>query len=176
MRYAASGINLPFNNIEDFVEGSRIVLEIPPNTPNKNAYISLRKDGFGLLIMYNVNGNVSLFIYGYNKRMSTIIKYVESVILRCELLIGATLEECQLFLNGKLYTGSFGNIENGGGNSFNIDVNSRVSLVEIYSPGNALLHKWDFEGSTDDERLSDKAETENKVNFVKLEGFKLIPV
>jgi len=176
VKYAASGINLPFNNIEDFVEGSRIVLEIPPNTPNKNAYISFRKDGFGLLIMYNVNGNVSLFIYGYNKRMSTIIKYVESVILRYELLIGATLEECQLFLNGKLYTGSFGNIENGGGNSFNIDVNSRVSLVEIYSPGNALLHKWDFEGSTDDERLSDKAETENKVNFVKLEGFKLIPV
>ena len=64
VRYAASGINLPFNNIEDFVEGSRIVLEIPPNTPNKNAYISFRKDGFGLLIMYNVNGNVSLFIYG----------------------------------------------------------------------------------------------------------------
>ena len=64
VKYAASGINLPFNNIEDFVEGSRIVLEIPPNTPNKNAYISLRKDGFGLLIMYNVNGNVSLFIYG----------------------------------------------------------------------------------------------------------------
>ena len=64
VKYAASGINLPFNNIEDFVEGSRIVLEIPPNTPNKNAYISFRKDGFGLLIMYNVNGNVSLFIYG----------------------------------------------------------------------------------------------------------------
>lgn len=176
VRYAASGINLPFNNIEDFVEGSRIVLEIPPNTPNKNAYISFRKDGFGLLIMYNVNGNVSLFIYGYNKRMSTIIKYVESVILRYELLIGATLEECQLFLNGKLYTGSFGNIENGGGNSFNIDVNSRVSLVEIYSPENALLHKWDFEGSTDDERLSDKAETENKVNFSKSDGFEFIPV
>lgn len=176
VKYAASGINLPFNNIEDFVERSRIVLEIPPNTPNKNAYISFRKDGFGLLIMYNVNGNVSLFIYGYNKRMSTIIKYVESVILRCELLIGATLEECQLFLNGKLYTGSFGNIENGGGNSFNIDVNSRVSLVEIYSPENVLLHKWDFEGDTDDERLSDKADTENKINFRKSEGFEFIPV
>ena len=108
--------------------------------------------------------------------MSTIIKYVESVILRYELLIGATLEECQLFFNSGPYTGTFNYIEDGGGNSFNIDVNSRVSLVEIYSPGNALLHKWDFEGSTDDERLSDKAETENKVNFVKLEGFKLIPV
>ena len=176
VRYAASGINLPFNNIEDFVEGSRIVLEIPPNTPNKNAYISFRKDGFGLLIMYNVNGNVSLFIYGYNKRMSTIIKYVESVILRYELLIGATLEECQLFFNSGPYTGTFNYIEDGGGSSFDIDVNSRVSLVEIYSPENVLLHKWDFEGDTDDERLSDKADTENKINFRKSEGFEFIPV
>ena len=87
------------------------------------------------------------------------------------------MEECQLFLNGKLYTGTFGNIENGGGNSFDIDMNSRVSLIEFYSSDNALLHKWDFEGSTDDERLSDKAETENKINFSKKsEGFELIPV
>lgn len=128
-------------------------------------------------MMYNPNGNVSLFIYGYNKRMSTIIKYVESVIQRYELRIGATLEECQLFLNGKLYTGPFGNIENGGGTSFDIDMNSRASLIEIYSPDNVLLHKWDFEGSTDDERLSDKADTSNKINFSKKsEGFKLIPV
>ena len=177
VKYAASGVLLAVANLEDFVEGSRIVIEVPPNTPNKNAYISFRKNGFGLLIMYNVNGNVSLFIYGYNKRMSTIIKYVEGVIQRYELRIGATLEECQLFFNGKLYTGQFGNIENGGGGSFDIDMNSRASLIEIYSPDNVLLHKWDFEGSTDDEKLSDKADTENKVLFVKKsEGFKLIPV
>lgn len=109
--------------------------------------------------------------------MSTIIKYVESVIQRYELRIGATLEECQLFLNGKLYTGPFGDIENGGGDSFDIDMNSRASLIEIYSPDNVLLHKWDFEGNTDDERLSDKADTGNKLNFSKKsEGFKLIPV
>ena len=180
VKYAVSGCALSsasFNKMEDLVEGSRIVVEVPPNTPNKSAYISIRKNGFGLLIMYNVNGNVSLFIYGYNKRRSTIIKYVESVIQRYELRIGATLEECQFFLNGKLYTGTFGNIENGGGDAFDIDVNSRVSLIEIHSLDNALLHKWDFEGSTDDERLSDKAETENKINFSKKsEGFELIPV
>lgn len=177
VKYAVSGVLLSVANLEDFVEGSRIVVEVPPNIPNSNAYISTRKDGVGLLMMYNPNGNVSLFIYGYNKRMSTIIKYVESVIQRYELRIGATLEECQLFLNGKLYTGPFGNIENGGGTSFNIDMNSRASLIEIYSPDNVLLHKWDFEGSTDDERLSDKADTSNKINFSKKsEGFKLIPV
>lgn len=177
VKYAVSGVLLSVANLEDFVEGSRIVVEVPPNIPNSNAYISTRKDGVGLLMMYNPNGNVSLFIYGYNKRMSTIIKYVESVIQRYELRIGATLEECQLFLNGKLYTGPFGNIENGGGTSFDIDMNSRASLIEIYSPDNVLLHKWDFEGSTDDERLSDKADTGNKINFSKKsEGFKLIPV
>lgn len=177
VKYAVRGVLLSVANLEDFVEGSRIVVEVPPNIPNSNACISTRKDGVGLLMMYNPNGNVSLFIYGYNKRMSTIIKYVESVIQRYELRIGATLEECQLFLNGKLYTGPFGNIENGGGDSFDIDMNSRASLIEIYSPDNVLLHKWDFEGNTDDERLSDKADTGNKLNFSKKsEGFKLIPV
>ena len=177
VKYAASGAFLSVANLEDFVEGSRIVVEIPPNIPNKSAYISIRKNGVGLFVMYNSNGNASLFIYGYNKRMSTVIKGVESVIQRYELRIGATLEECQLFLNGKLYTGTFGNIENAGGDSFDIDMNSRASLIEFYSPDNVLLHKWDFEGNTDDERLSDKADTGNKVNFSKKsEGFKLIPV
>jgi hypothetical protein len=177
VKYAVSGVLLSVANLEDFVEGSRIVVEVPPNIPNSNAYISTRKDGVGLLMMYNPNGNVSLFIYGYNKRMSTVIKYVKSVIQRYELRIGATLEECQLFFNGKLYAGPFGNIENGRGDSFDIDMNSRASLIEIYSPDNVLLHKWDFEGSTDDEKLSDKADTGNKINFSKKsEGFKLIPV
>ena len=176
VKYAASGVFLTAANLEDFVEGSRIVVEVPPNTPNSNAYIATRKDGVGLLMIYYPNGNVSLFIYGYNKRMSTVIKYVESVIQRYELRIGATLEECQLFLNGKLYTGTFGNIENGGGDSFNIDMNSRASLIEIYSPESVLLHKWDFEGSTDDEIFSDKADTENKINFIKGGEYELIPV
>ncbi|WP_322932574.1 hypothetical protein VCM39_12365 [Bacteroides sp. CG01] len=176
VKYAASGIFLLVDNLEDFVEGSRIVVEVPPNTPNSNAYISTRKNGVGLLILYNPNGNVSLFIYGYNKRMSTIIKYVESVIQRYELRIGATLEECQLFLNGKLYTGTFGDIENGGGDSFIVDADSRASLIEIYSPENVLLHKWDFKGSSNDEIFSDKADTENKINFIKGGEYELIPV
>ncbi len=179
VKYAVSGCSLsPANRdkVEEFVVGNRIVVEVPPNIPNKSAYINIRKNGVGLLIMYIPNENTSVFIYGYNERMSTAIKYVKSVIQRYELRIGATLEECQLFFNGKLYD-TFGNIENGGGTSFDIDMNSRASLIEIYSPDNVLLHKWDFEGSTDDERLSDKADTSNKINFSKKsEGFKLIPV
>ena len=176
VKYAASGVLLPTANLEDFVEGSRIVVEVPPNIPNRNAYINIRKNGVGLLMLYNPNGNVSLFIYGYNERMSTIIKGVEDVIQRYELRIGATLEECQLFLNGKLYTGTFGNVENGGGDTIVIDADSRASLIEIYSPESVLLHKWDFEGSSIDEIFSDKANTENKINFIKGGEYKLIPV
>lgn len=176
VKYAASGAFLAFANLEDFVEGSRIVLEIPPNTPNEYTYISTRKNGFGLFVIYSVNGNVSVFIYGYNKRMSTVIKGLQTSIQRYVLRIGATLEECQLFLNGKLYTGPFVDAGVGGGDDIYIDKHSRASLMEIYSPDNVLLHKWDFEGSTDDERLSDKADTGNKLNFSKSEGFKLIPV
>lgn len=176
VKYAASGVLLPTANLEDFVEGSRIVVEVPPNIPNRNAYINIRKNGVGLLMLYNPNGNVSLFIYGYNERMPTIIKGVEDVIQRYELRIGATLEECQLFLNGKLYTGTFGNVENGGGDTIVIDADSRASLIEIYSPESVLLHKWDFEGSSIDEIFSDKANTENKINFIKGGEYKLIPV
>lgn len=176
VKYAVSGVFLSVDNLEDFVEGSRIVVEVPPNIPNSNTSIRIRKDGVGLLMMYSPNGNVSLFIYGYNKRMSTVIKYVESVIQRYELRIGATLEECQLFLNGKLYAGTFGNIENGGGDSFTVDAGSRASLIEIYSPENVLLHKWDFKGSSNDEIFSDKADTENKINFIKGGEYELIPV
>lgn len=176
VKYAASGVLLPTANLEDFVEGSRIVVEVPPNIPNRNAYINIRKNGVGLLMLYNPNGNVSLFIYGYNERMPTIINGVEDVIQRYELRIGATLEECQLFLNGKLYTGTFGNVENGGGDTIVIDADSRASLIEIYSPESVLLHKWDFEGSSIDEIFSDKANTENKINFIKGGEYKLIPV
>ena len=86
------------------------------------------------------------------------------------------MEECQLFLNGKLYTGTFGDIENGGGDSFIVDADSRASLIEIYSPENVLLHKWDFKGSSNDEIFSDKADTENKINFIKGGEYELIPV
>lgn len=51
-----------------------------------------------------------------------------------------------------------------------------VCLAEIYSPDGTLLHKWDMEGATDDERLADKAVTENKINLSKLTGFKLTPI
>lgn len=51
-----------------------------------------------------------------------------------------------------------------------------IALFEIYSPEGTLLHKWDFEGETDEERLSDKAATDNPINLIKGEGFEFVPI
>ena len=175
-KYAVKDAFFPATILEDFVEGTKIAVEIPPYTPKTTGYLSVRKNGIGILIAYKPDGNVSLFIYGDEIRKPTILYGMQNAIQCYELLIGTTVDEHQLFINGKLYTGTLGNAGEGGGDAINIDKNVLSSLVEIYSPENILLHKWDFEGDTDDERLSDKAETENKINFRKSEGFELIPV
>lgn len=180
VKYAVSGCSLSsanMNKLEEFVEGSRIVVEIPPYIPKTTSYLTIKRNGIGFMIAYKSDGNVSLFLYGDGIRKSTIIHGIQNVIQRYELRIGASLDEYQLFINGKLYTDVFNPAGDGDGNSFDIDINSRASLIECYSPDNALLHKWDFEGSTDDEKLSDKADAENKLGFSKKsEGFELIPV
>ena len=179
VKYAVSGCSLSsanMNKLEEFVEGSRIVVEIPPYIPKTTSYLTIKRNGIGFMIAYKSDGNVSLFLYGDGIRKSTIIHGIQNVIQRYELRIGASLDEYQLFINGKLYTDVFNPAGDGDGNSFDIDINSRASLIECYSPDNALLHKWDFEGSTDDEKLSDKADAENKVNFSKSDGFEFIPV
>ena len=177
VRYAASGINLPFNNIEDFVEGSRIVVEVPPNTPTKSAVdIYVIKNNIGCRVSYLGTGFADLYIYAYGFRKNANIKNLQKTIQCFEFEIGSTLDECKLKINGISYTGSFTEYEAGEISNVVVKNSAFTSLIEIYSPENALLHKWDFEGSTDDERLSDKAETENKVNFSKSDGFEFIPV
>lgn len=176
VKYAVRGVSVVPYNLEDIVAGIRIVVEIPPYIPMENTYFNILKDGDGCMISYRNNGNVNIFLYGDGIRKSTILKGAQSTIHRYEFIIGATLEEYQLLVDGKLYTGTFSNAGNSSGNDIYISKVALVSLVEIYSPENILLHKWDFEGDADVERLSDKADTENKINFSKSEGFELIPV
>lgn len=176
VRYAVMGVSVVSDNLEDIVAGIRIVVEIPPYTPMENAYFNVLKDGYGCMISYRNNGDVCIFLYGDGIRKSTILKGAQSTIHRYEFIIGATLEEYQLLVDGKLYTGTFSDAGNSSGNDIYISKVALVSLVEIYSPENILLHKWDFEGDTDVERLSDKADTENKISFNKGSFFELIPV
>lgn len=176
VKYAVMGVSVVSDNLEDIVAGIRIVVEIPPYTPMENAYFNVLKDGYGCMISYRNNGDVGIFLYGDGIRKSTILKGAQSTIHRYEFIIGATLEEYQLLVDGKLYTGTFSDAGNSSGNDIYISKVALVSLVEIYSPENILLHKWDFEGDTDVERLSDKADTENKISFNKGSFFELIPV
>lgn len=176
VKYATSGVLLPFANLEDFVAGSRIVVEIPPHAPKSTGYLKVRKNGIGLMIAYMGNGNVSIFLYGDGIGKTTTLHGRQNAIQRYELRIGASLDEYQLFLNGKLYTGAFNDSNTGEDSSVVFDRDSLVSLMEYYSPDNVLLHKWDFEGNTNTEIFSDKADTENKINFIKGGEYKLIPV
>lgn len=121
-------------------------------------------------------GFADLYIYAYGFRKKANIKNLQKTIQCFEFEIGSTLDECKLKINGISYTGNFTEYEAGEISNVVVQNSAFTSLIEIYSQENALLHKWDFEGSTDDERLSDKAETENKVNFSKSEGFEFIPV
>lgn len=180
VKYAVSGCSLPsanMNKLEDFVEGSRIVVEVPPNIPTKSAVdIYVIKNNIGCRVSYLGTGFADLYIYAYGFRKKANIKNLQKTIQCFEFEIGSTLDECKLKINGILYTGNFTEYEAGEISNVVVQNSAFTSLIEIYSPENALLHKWDFEGSTDDERLSDKAETENKVNFSKSEGFEFIPV
>ena len=180
VKYAVSGCSLPsanMNKLEEFVEGSRIVVEVPPNTPTKSAVdIYVIKNNIGCRVSYLGTGFADLYIYAYGFRKKANIKNLQKTIQCFEFEIGSTLNGCKLKINGISYTGSFTEYEAGEISNVAVKNSAFTSLIEIYSPENALLHKWDFEGSTDDERLSDKAETENKVNFSKSEGFEFIPV
>ena len=180
VKYAVSGCSLPsanMNKLEEFVEGSRIVVEVPPNTPTKSAVdIYVIKNNIGCRVSYLGTGFADLYIYAYGFRKKANIKNLQKTIQCFEFEIGSTLDECKLKINGISYTGNFTEYEAGEISNVVVQNSAFTSLIEIYSQENALLHKWDFEGSTDDERLSDKAETENKVNFSKSEGFEFIPV
>ena len=96
---------------------------------------------------------------------------------RVEFVIGNDFNTSKVFLNGvdkgNYADGTESTITN---NYVYVQVNSIMLLAEIYSPDGTLLHKWDMEGATDDERLADKAVTENKINLSKSTGFKLTPI
>ena len=91
-----------------------------------------------------------------------------------EFTIGDSLETSIVVINGIEYTPAV-NVGNSENNQFYVESERIVSLIEIYQD-DTLIHKWDFEGSTSAERLSDKAETENKISMVMGNGSEFIPV
>lgn len=176
VKYAAKGVTLKISELEDIAAGSRIIVEIPPHIPSATGFVNARKNGIGFSIAYKANGDASIFIYGDSLRKSAVLNGIQNTIQRFEFKIGATLEESQFYINGSLYTGAFGGDNIGGGSLFSVDRYSIASLIEIYSPDSALLHKWDFQGATITERLSDKSDAANKISLLTLSDFELVPM
>lgn len=115
------------------------------------------------------------FCYGGTRRSITSVGNLDGYLHRIEMTWNSDESLRKAVVDGKEV--SLSEVVNGTYNA-NLTIVSIavVCLAEIYSPDGTLLHKWDMEGATDDERLADKAVTENKINLSKLTGFKLTPI
>ena len=109
--------------------------------------------------------------------LNNIIKnFPNNVPHRLETIIGKSLDTCKIMVDGIEYIikESASSTLDGDSMAY-LQPDRACSLIEIYQD-DTLLHKWDFEGSTSAERLSDKAETENKISIVMGDGSEFIPV
>ena len=123
------------------------------------------EDSFSVIIMFG------------NEKRSTTSVGNSKMLRRVEFIYNADVSLCKIYIDGVEIPVSQ-EMSDGSVVISGLEMRSPVFslLAEIYSPSGTLLHKWDFEGSTDDERLADKAVTENKINLSKSTGFKLTPI
>lgn len=177
-RYGVSGANGAAAKLEDFENGTKVVAEIDTSKTDEQ-YILLRlitanKKGIGL--MATKSQFVIAILHGDDRRTST---YMPSngMLRHVEVDYNTKPSSCRIVVDGVEVAVSQG-IVSASSTISGLEMRSPgVSLLaEIYSPDGTLLHKWDFEGSTDEERLSDKAETENPINLSKGSGFKLTAI
>lgn len=176
-RYGVGGVTITNAGLEEITENSRVVVELDGRGNSESGYAVLLIDSNGsgvgvtcsretLAVYIFLNGKRSVKLFTNNRMLH-----------RVEFVIGNDFNTSKVFLNGvdkgNYADGTESTITN---NYVYVQVNSIMLLAEIYSPDGTLLHKWDMEGATDDERLADKAVTENKINLSKSTGFKLTPI
>ena len=176
-RYGVGRVTITNAGLEEITENSRVVVELDGRGNSESGYAVLLIDSNGsgvgvtcsretLAVYIFLNGKRSVKLFTNNRMLH-----------RVEFVIGNDFNTSKVFLNGvdkgNYADGTESTITN---NYVYVQVNSIMLLAEIYSPDGTLLHKWDMEGATDDERLADKAVTENKINLSKSTGFKLTPI
>lgn len=175
VRYGLAGYSsAPIDNLEEIKAGMRFVFEDAACIVTSNRRYSIRLNGYGVYSTLAASGNLK-----YGIILGGVIYYVDKTFSgsyphRVEFTIGDSLETSIVVINGIEYTPAV-NVGNSENNQFYVESERIVSLIEIYQD-DTLLHKWDFEGSTSAERLSDKAETENKISMVMGNGSEFIPV
>lgn len=180
VRYGAKGafsINTTF--FDAFSDGTRILFESHPSTITELRGFCIRKDGLGIVDnvandkhhVYVVFGNT---MYKAAQGGSEIV-FPDSVPHMFEVIIGDSLETCRIIVDGIEYDIGSNGIAITGDSVAYSQADRVISLVEMYQGGN-LLHKWDFKGSTREERLSDKANVAKKVSIVANSSLKFIPL
>ena len=175
VRYGLRGF-FSVNNasrLEEVKAGTRIVLEEQTNVVQTiNRQFSIRRDGIG--IHSNLSPNGFSYSIVYDGVSNPVNKTFPIAPHRVEFLIGENAKSSRIIVDGIEYVPEEGTSKLEGIHLY-MKEERVASLIEIYQD-NTLLHKWDFEGSTSAERLSDKAETENKISIAMGDGSEFIPV
>ena len=178
-RYGAGGANGDETKLEAFEEGMRFVFEVDDSAGyNGNYSCSLiNSQSEGVAVMASSNNRAYAYVIAGGKR-SIISVPQTNHLRRIEIVVGdlEDLSTWKAYADGVAMPAFSTEYESTPSSNIIINSTAICALMEAYSPDGTLLHKWDFEGSTDDERLADKAATDNPINLTKSSGFKLTPI
>ena len=178
VKYGLAGyFAAPTSNLEKIETGTRLVVECDLSHTTASRPISIRKNKYGFYITIDANKKVLIYIVFNDLSYRANGLFEPSNPMLIDIRMGDTSDESSVIINGITYKfNSVGlNLGFTSDDAFYIYRELRTSLIEIYKD-DTLLHKWDFEGSTSAERLSDKAETENKISIAMGDGSEFIPV
>ena len=175
-RYGVGGATGDQSKLETVVDGTKLVVEFVANGATGEYWFNnVDSAGNGAAVICSGGRMSVVFIHGGNRRSFTSVGNVDGHLHRAELAWDSGETGSRALFDGREV--SVNAVSGASSNqSFVIPPSATVTLAEIYSPDGTLLHKWDMEGATDDERLADKAVTENKINLSKSTGFKLTPI
>ena len=174
-RYGVGGANGYASKLEDFANGTKVIIEFClTSIPSGTGMVRICGE-MGIVLTKSNGKHINMIIVGQESVKYTYFPVEE--LSRLEIEFNGIQENISVVINGikikpslwESYSASFNN-------ALSFTKESVILLAEIYSPDGTLLHKWDMEGATDDERLADKAVTENPINLSKGSGFKLTPI
>lgn len=173
MGYASGDVT----NLEEFTPGARFVVEYNPSPLTVSRPMSIRQNRNGIYITSSTNKVILIHVVINNVGYRLNKQFEVTAPLLIDIRYGSTPADSSAIVNGVTY--QFRSIAAGLGleslNALYIQRELIFSLIEIYQ-GDKLLHKWDFKGATNAERLSDKAETENKIKLGMGGGSAFVPV
>lgn len=175
-RYGVGGATGDASRLESVENGMKLVLEfcVPDMIIEQSAFTV--QTGHNGILSGLVSGNLSLSLRNNGNSKTTLLAIQTGMLYRLEVVFDENPENAVVNLNGVSQDVVFNNLNDENITDLFFSNNLLYPLIEIWSPDGTLLHKWDMEGATDDERLADKAVTENKINLTKSTGFKLTPI